>query len=95
MLSACASFGRPAPSAPRPDPAPIVERVVVERVTCPAELDASLPPRPVPARDAVIEANPAGVAYLSAEISYGAEVGALFTDAQAACARARTEPVTP
>lgn len=62
---------------------------MVDRVVCPAELDAPVPQRPVAGPEAVIEANPAGAAYLSAEIGYGTEVGSLLTDAQAACARAR------
>lgn len=96
MLSACASFGAPAPRAtPAPEAAPIIERVTVTRMICPAELDAPVPPRPVAPADAIIRTNPAGAAYLSDEIGYGSVVGAVLADAKAACAAQREAPPGP
>lgn len=93
MLAACASSGtRATPATPRPEAAPIIEQITVTRVVCPAELDAPVPPRPVAPPGAVIRTNPAGAAYLADELGYGSVVGAVLSDAKAACAAQRDAP---
>ncbi|WP_333896263.1 hypothetical protein [Brevundimonas aurantiaca] len=58
------------------------------RVICPAELDRPAPARPSLPPEAVVQANPAGAAWMAAELAYGSALAALFSDAQAACPKA-------
>lgn len=90
MLSACASFeARPTPAPLRPETAPVIEQTVVTRLICPAELDAVISLRPSVPAGAVVEANALGSAWLSAELGWGSEILALFSDARSACVAER------
>lgn len=83
MLSACAASTTERVRA-APDPV-IQTRTEVVRV-CPAELTAALPPRPLPADDAVLTGNAGGMDYLAALLAHLGLVEDRLKDAGSACA---------
>ncbi len=83
MLSACASSGASTPPPTEPDP--VIEVRYETRTVCPDELTRPLPARPPVPAGAVIEANPAGAAWLAEDLIVAGSVRALFEGAAAAC----------
>lgn len=67
MLPACGGSGTEAHVASAPDPV-VLERTQI-RTVCPAELAQPLGERPVPAADAVLTGNAAGMAWLRAMLA--------------------------
>lgn len=91
MLTACQSSPatRPKPGA-APDPVVVTERRV--ETVCPAELELTLPARIAKAAGAVIEGNPAGMAWLRDHFDRENLLEARLVDAAKACPKIGSSP---
>ena len=83
MLTACASSANDA--APRSAPDPVVEVRTVTVVSCPAEVTAALPARPIPDPDARLDGNEQGMAWLRAILSRLSLIEDRLSDASTQC----------
>lgn len=83
MLSACA--GSPAKPDPGPAPDPVVERQIIVKAVCPAELRQPIPPEPPMPADAVIDAADNVLGWLAARFSREALLEERIRDARTSC----------
>ena len=82
MLTACAASQN---ERPQSAPDPVVRTVVRTERVCPAELTAPSPAQPQPGADAKLTGNSAGMAWLSAVLTWANLINDRLTDARKEC----------